>query len=84
MNDTEPAASALALFEDDLKMRKVRVLFYNKQASDNLVQHLVQLARMSEIPVVGVTETSPPGLSYQDWMMSELSAAEKALAGPNS
>jgi len=84
MNDTEPAASAFALFEDDLKMRKVRVLFYNKQASNNLVQHLVQLARMSEIPVVGVTETCPPSLSYQDWMMSELSATEKALAGPNS
>ena len=34
MNDTEPSASAFALFEDDLKMRKVRVLFYNKQASE--------------------------------------------------
>jgi len=84
MNDTEPAASAFALFEDDLKMHKVRVLFYNKQASNNLVQRLVQLARASEIPVVGVTETCPPGLSYQDWMMNELSATEKALAGPNS
>jgi zinc/manganese transport system substrate-binding protein len=84
MNDTEPAASALALFEDDLKMRKVRTLFYNKQASNNLVQRLVQIARVSDIPVVGVTETSPPGLSYQDWMMNELSATERALAGPNS
>jgi zinc/manganese transport system substrate-binding protein len=84
MNDTEPAAGALALFEDDLKMRKVRVLFYNKQASNNLVQRLVQLARMSEIPVVAVTETCPPGLSYQDWMMDELTATEKALAGSNS
>jgi len=84
MNNTEPPASAFALFEDDLKMRKVRVLFYNKQAPNNLVQHLVQLARMSDIPVVGITETSPPGLLYQDWMMGELSATEKALAGPNS
>jgi zinc/manganese transport system substrate-binding protein len=84
MNDTEPAASALALFEDDLKMRKVRVLFYNKQASNNLVQRLVQLARVSDIPVVGVTETCPPGLSYQDWIMDELTATEKALARPNS
>ena len=84
MNDTEPAASAFALFEDDLKMRKVRVLFYNKQASNNLVKHLVELARMSDTPVVGVTETCPPGLSYQDWMMNELTATEKALAGPNS
>jgi len=84
MNDIEPAASAFALFENDLKMRKVRVLFYNKQASNKLVQHLVQLAHMSEIPVVGLTETCPPGLSYQEWMISELSATEKALAGPNS
>jgi zinc/manganese transport system substrate-binding protein len=84
MNDTEPAASAFALFEDDLKTHRVRVLFYNEQGSSNLVQHLVKLARMSDIPVVGVTETCPLGLSYQDWMMNELSATEKALAGPNS
>jgi zinc/manganese transport system substrate-binding protein len=84
MNDTEPTASAFALFEDDLKMRKVRVLFYNKQASNSLVQRLVTLARMSDIPVVGVTETCPPGQSYQEWMMNELSATERALAGPNS
>jgi zinc/manganese transport system substrate-binding protein len=84
MNNTEPSASSFALFEDDLKMRKVRVLFYNKQATNNLVQHLVEIARMANIPVVAVTETCPSGLSYQDWMMNELSATEKALAGPNS
>jgi zinc/manganese transport system substrate-binding protein len=84
MNDTEPGASAFARFEDDLKMHKVRVLFYNVQAANNLVQRLVALARMSDIPVVGITETCPPGLSYQSWMMSELGATEKALAGPNS
>jgi zinc/manganese transport system substrate-binding protein len=84
MNDTEASASAFALFEDDLKMRKVRVLFYNKQATNNLVQHLVGIARTANIPVVAVTETCPSGLSYQDWMMNELSATEKALAGPNS
>jgi zinc/manganese transport system substrate-binding protein len=84
MNDTEPGAGAFALFEDDLRMRRVRVLFYNAQAMNNLVQRLVTLAHMSNIPVVGITETCPPGLSYQNWMMSELSATEKALAGPSS
>jgi zinc/manganese transport system substrate-binding protein len=84
MNDTEPGATAFARFEDDLKMRKVRVVFYNTQAANNLVQRLVSLARTSDIPVVGITETCPPGVSYQSWMMSELSATEKALAGPNS
>ena len=65
-------------------MHKVRVLFYNKQASDRIVQHLVNLARSSKIPVVGVTETCPPGLSYQNWMLSVLDATETALAAPSS
>lgn len=84
MNNTEPSATDVAAFERDLKARKVRLMFYNKQASDNVVTHLVDLARASHIPVVGVTETCPPDLSYQNWMLSELDATEKALAGPAS
>jgi zinc/manganese transport system substrate-binding protein len=37
MNNTEPSASDLAAFEGDLKTQKIRVLFYNKQASDKIV-----------------------------------------------
>jgi zinc/manganese transport system substrate-binding protein len=84
MNNTEPSVDDLAAFEGDLKTHKIRVLFYNKQASDKIVQHLVDLARASKIPVVGVTETCPPGLSYQNWMRSELDATETALAGHSS
>lgn len=81
MNDTQPSASDVAAFEQDLKMHKVRVLFYNRQVSDNMVQRLVGLAHQSDVPVVGVTETAPAGLSYQDWMLTQLEATEKALAG---
>jgi len=84
MNDTEPSARDIAAFEQDLKDHKVRVLFYNKQAASKIVQHLVALARAGKIPVVGVTETAPPDLSYQDWMLGQLTDTEKALAGPNS
>ncbi len=84
MNDTEPGARDVAAFERDLKQHKVRVLFYNKQASDKLVQHLVDVARSSKIPVVGVTETCPPVLTYQEWMQNELDATDRALAGPSS
>ena len=84
MNDTEPSARDVAAFEQDLKDHQVRVMFYNKQASSKVVQHLVALARAANIPVVGVTETAPPDLSYQDWMLGELSDTEKALAGPSS
>ena len=84
MNDTEPSARDIAAFERDLKTHKVRLLFYNKQASNELVRHLVDLARAANIPVVGVTETCPPGLSYQDWILRELDETAKALAGPSS
>jgi zinc/manganese transport system substrate-binding protein len=84
MNDTEPSARDLAAFERDLKERKVRVMFYNKQASDKVVQHLVDVARASKIPVVGVTETVPPGMTFQGWMMKELDDTEKALGGRSS
>ena len=84
MNDTEPSARDVAAFERDLKQQRVRLLFYNKQASDKLVQHLVDIARASKIPVVGVTETCPPGVTYQEWMQNELDATDRALAGPSS
>lgn len=84
MNNTEPGGSDMAAFERDLKTHKIRVLFYNEQASDNIVQHLVALARAANIPVAGVTETCPRGLSYQDWMQSELNETETALGAPSS
>jgi len=84
MNDTEPSARDVAAFEQDLKQHKVRVMFFNKQASSKIVQHLVELARANGIAVVGVTETAPPGSSYQDWMLGEINATEKALGGPSS
>ncbi len=84
MNDTEPSARDVAAFERDLKQHRVRVLFYNKQASNTLVQHLVDLARASNVAVVGVTETCPPGVTYQEWMQSELDATDRALSGPSS
>ena len=42
-------------------------------------QRLVKIAQQSKIPVVGVTETEPPGKTYQDWMMGELDAV---VTGP--
>jgi zinc/manganese transport system substrate-binding protein len=84
MNDTEPSARDVAAFERDLKTHKVHVLFYNKQASNKVVQHLIDLARASNIPIVGITETAPSGLSYQDWMLMQLDETQRALAGPSS
>ena len=84
MNDTEPSIREIAAFERDLKEHKVKVLLYNKQASTKLTQRMLDLARRSNVAVVGVTETEPTGMSYQDWMLTELEELQKALAQPPS
>jgi zinc/manganese transport system substrate-binding protein len=84
MNDTEPSARDVAAFEDDLKQRKVRALFYNSQVSEKLTERLREIARKSKVPVVGVTETLPANMAFQDWVLGELDALDKALSGPNS
>jgi len=84
MNDTEPSARDVAAFENDLKEHKVKALLYNSQVSEKLTLRLLDIARAVKVPVVGVTETQPPGVSFQDWMLGELDALDKALTGPNS
>jgi len=79
MNDTEPSARDIAAFEQDLKKRAVHLMFYNKQAGSKLVQRLVEVARASKVPVVGVTETMPPDTNFQNWMLRQLDDVEKAL-----
>jgi zinc/manganese transport system substrate-binding protein len=81
MNNTEPSASDVAAFENDLKGHKVKVMLYNAQASEPAVQRLVQIARDEKIPVVGVSETEPANSTYQQWMGSQLDALDHALSG---
>lgn len=84
MNDTEPSARDVAAFENDLKNNKVKALIYNKQVSEKLTERLRAIAAKAKVPVVGVTETQPANVSFQDWMLGELDALDKALTGPNS
>jgi zinc/manganese transport system substrate-binding protein len=84
MNDTEPSARDIAAFEDDLKEHKVKLLLYNKQTSTKLTQGMLDVAHRSNVVVVGVTETEPMGVSYQDWMLSQLEDLQKALVQPST
>ena len=79
MNGTEPGASEVAAFENDLRKRRVRLLVYNSQTSDPLTDRMRRLAKASGIPVLAVSETEPPGTTYQTWMMGELDAVDRAL-----
>ncbi len=81
MNNAEPTPSEVAAFENDLKGKKVKAMLYNAQASEPAVGKLVQLAKDNGIPVVGVSETEPPNVTYQDWMLGQLNVLDKALSG---
>jgi zinc/manganese transport system substrate-binding protein len=80
MNGTEPSAHDLAEIERDLKEHKVKVLIYNSQVSELLTKRLVATAQTAKVPVVGVTETLPAGKHFQEWVMGELDALDKALS----
>jgi zinc/manganese transport system substrate-binding protein len=79
MNDTEPSARDLAAFEDDL--HRVEALIVNKQVSDPLTARLIAIARQTAVPVVAVTEMQPANVTYEHWMLSQLDALDRALAG---
>jgi len=84
MNETEPLARDIAAVIDDIESGRIKTLVYNTQVADAMTDQLVELANRVNLPVVGVTETSPDGQGYADWMLSQLDALEKALAGPSS
>jgi len=82
MNDTEPSFQQTADFEKSLREKTVKILFYNSQVTDPTTQRMLDLAKNSGVPVVGVTETQPlETKDYVDWMLSELNDIEAALQG---
>ena len=82
MNDTEPSASDVAAFEQDLKSHIVALLLYNSQATDPIALRMLHIAQAAHVPVVGATETQPPGRTYQGWVLGELNAVDRALVAP--
>jgi zinc/manganese transport system substrate-binding protein len=80
MNNTEPSASDVASFENDLKTHRVKLLVYNSQATDPTADRMRKIAKAARIPVVAAVETAPADENYQSWMMNELDAVERALS----
>jgi zinc/manganese transport system substrate-binding protein len=81
MNNSEPSPSQIAAFEKDLRTRTVKVLLYNNQASEETTKKMQTIAKDAGVPVVGISETEPPGTTFQEWMLSQLNALEAALGG---
>ncbi len=81
----DPAPQDIAAMRALLAGRHVAALINNRQTIEPSTTHLLQIARSSGVPVVGVTETLPPGMHVQSWFDGELRALTAALvAGRNS
>jgi zinc/manganese transport system substrate-binding protein len=79
----DPTYASIAQFTQLIQNKTVTVLVYNAQTVTQLTQSIKALASQEGIPIVPVTETiSPPDLTFQVWMNSELIALQNAL-NPN-
>jgi zinc/manganese transport system substrate-binding protein len=80
MNGTEPGARTIAGFEHDLRTHAVAALICNRQTGAALALRMRAVAAEAGVPVVEVTETEPEGTNYQQWMLAQLDALDRALA----
>ncbi len=79
MNDTEPTPAVVARYEDELRQRRVSLLFYNRQVGSPLARHMEQVARSAGVPTVGIEEFAGPATGYAQWLLNSLDAVEAAL-----
>lgn len=80
----DPSFRAMATMEDQLRTHQAKVLMYNTQTVTPITEKVKRDAKGFGLPVVGVSETLPPGMNYQRWMISQLDELERALAGAHS
>jgi zinc/manganese transport system substrate-binding protein len=77
---TEPSASAVAAMRTLVSNHRIRVLLYNSQAVSPVTARLRAAAQKAGIPVVPVSETLPPHLTFQQWQLEQARAIAAALA----
>jgi zinc/manganese transport system substrate-binding protein len=81
MNGVDPAPQTVALENNLFSSHRVKAFLYNRQVTSSLTVSILQRAKNSGVPVVGLYETMPtPGYSYQSWMLAEVKALERAVA----
>jgi len=77
----DPPADAVIAATDQINNRQIKVLIYNEQTVTPVTTNLQNLAQAKGIPLVPVSETMPPGKTYQTWMMDQLTRLQTALGG---
>lgn len=79
---SDPSPADVAAMTSLIANRQIKVLLYNSQAASPVTERLKSAAAAAGVPVVAVTETLPPGLSYQAWQSRQAQAILEALNTP--
>jgi len=77
---TEPTPQAVAAMDALVTGRKIKVLLYNSQTVTPITERVRTAAIRAGIPVVGVAETLPPHLTFQQWQLAQTRALFRALS----
>jgi zinc/manganese transport system substrate-binding protein len=77
---SEPPPSAVSAMNSLAEQHRIRALLYNEQAVSPITARVRETARRAGVPIVGVTETLPPGLSFQAWQLRQIRELQRALA----
>jgi zinc/manganese transport system substrate-binding protein len=69
----DPTARDMAVFQNQITNRQIKVLVYNTQTVTNVTDQLQTMAQQNNIPMVGVSETMPDGAqTFQEWQATQL------------
>jgi zinc/manganese transport system substrate-binding protein len=78
---SDPPASAVVEFQNQISSHRIKVLVYNVQTSTAVTTNIKALAASHHVPSVGVSETLlPASLTFQDWQLRQLKSLEAALS----
>jgi zinc/manganese transport system substrate-binding protein len=77
---SEPSPAAVAQMTGLASGHKIKVLLYNSQTVSPITSRIRSAAQKAGIPIVGVTETLPPGQTFQQWQLGQAKALYAALA----
>ena len=78
---SEPPASAVSAMTALATQHRIKVLLYNNQAVSPITKRVNAAAKAAGVPVVGVAETVPAGLTFQAWQLEQARALLQALGG---
>jgi zinc/manganese transport system substrate-binding protein len=77
---SEPSAAAVSAMTALVTKHRIKVLFYNSQAVSPITQRIRAAADAAGIPVIGVAETVPAGLTFQAWQLKQAHELLTALS----